>query len=153
MKGQGFNIKVNGIMGFIMTVAILAIIFLVIRGLWKLLYFAAPVLIILALIINYRTILNYLKFILGLLHRNVLSGIIMILISVIGFPFLSGLLFGKAILDRKMNKLVRAHKANEEGEMVDYEEVIRPEREDSLNLRPMEKQKPEVKENPYKDLF
>ena len=153
MKGQRFGIRLNGIMGFIFMIAFLAVVFLVIRGLWKLLYFAAPVLIILALIINYRTILNYLKLVFGLLHRNVLSGIMMILLSVIGFPFLSGILFGKSILDRKVRKLQEAHHAREQGELVDYEEVIRPEREDNLNLPPLEKQKTEAKENPYKDLF
>jgi len=153
MKGQGFGIRLNGIMGFIFMIAFLAVVFLVIRGLWKLLYFAAPVLIILALIINYRTVLNYLKFVFGLLHRNVLSGIMMILLSVVGFPFLSGILFGKSILDRKVRKLQEAHHEREQGELVDYEEVIKPEREDNLNLPPLEKQKTEAKENPYKDLF
>ena len=77
----------------------------------------------------------------------------MILLSVVGFPFLSGILFGKSILDRKVRKLQEAHHEREQGELVDYEEVIRPEREDNLNLPPLEKQKTEAKENPYKDLF
>ena len=153
MKSQGFGIRLNGIMGFIFMVGFLIVVFLVLRGLWKLLYFAAPVLIVLALIINYKTVLNYLKFVFGLLHRNVLSGIMMILLSVVGFPFLSGILFGKSILDRKVRKLQQAHQEREQGELVDYEEVIKPEREDNLNLPPLEKQKPEAKENPYKDLF
>lgn len=153
MKGQGFGIRLNGIMGFIFMVAFLLVVFLVLRGLWKLLFFAAPVLIILALIINYRTVVNYLRFVFGLLHRNLLSGIIAILLSIVGFPFLSGILFGKSILDRKVRKLQKAHEAKEQGELVDYEEVIRPEREDNLHLPPLEKQKPEIKENPYKDLF
>jgi hypothetical protein len=153
MKSQGFSIRLNGIIGFMITIGVLVLIFFILRGLFKLLYIAAPVLIILALIINYRTILNYFRFILGLLHRNPLSGIIAIVLSVVGFPILSGVLFGKAILDRKVKRLQQAHEANEQGEMVDYEEVIRPEREDTLKMPPLEKQKSEVKDNPYKDLF
>jgi hypothetical protein len=153
MKGQGFSIRLNGIMGFISMIAFLLIVILLIRGLWKLLYIAAPVLILLSLLINYRTLLNYFRFLFGLLHRNPLSGILAILLSVIGFPFLSGILFGKSILDRKIRKLQQAHEAGEHGELVDYEEVIRPEREEELPLPPLEKQKPEPKENPYKDLF
>ena len=153
MKGQGFSIRLNGIIGFVIMVGLLALLFFAAKGIFTLLAYAAPVLIALALIINYRTIVNYLRFIFGLLHRNPLTGIIAILLSVVGFPILSGILFGKSILDRKVRRLQKAHEANELGETVDYEEVIRPEREDSLDLPPLEKQKPEVKENPYKDLF
>jgi hypothetical protein len=153
MKSQGFSIRLNGIIGFMITIGILVLLFFILRGLFKLLYVAAPVLIILALIINYRTILNYFRFILGLLHRNPLTGIIAILLSVVGFPILSGVLFGKSILDRKVRRLEQAHAANEQGEVVDYEEVIRPDREDTLKMPPLEKPKPEPKENPYKDLF
>lgn len=153
MSRQGFGFRFTGFMGFIMMVLFFVALFLIIRGLWKLLYIASPVLILLALVINYRTVLNYLRFIFGLLQRNILSGIIAIVLSIIGFPFLSAALFGKAILDRKVNKLRKAHQAQQQGEFVDYEEVIRPEREDKLDLPPMEKTKPQQKDNPYKDLF
>jgi len=153
MKGQGFSIRLNGIIGFVVLVGILVLLFFVAKGLFSILSLAAPVLIALALIINYKTVVNYLRFMLGLLRRNVLGGIIAIILSVVGFPILSGVLFGKAILDRKVKRLQEAHKADEQGEEVDYEEVIRPEREDSLKLPQMEKPKPEPKENPYKDLF
>ena len=157
MKGQGFSIRLNGIIGFVVLVGILVLLFFVAKGLFSILSLAAPVLIALALIINYKTVVNYLRFMLGLLRRNVLGGIIAIILSVVGFPILSGVLFGKAILDRKVKRLQEARKADEQGEEVDYEEVIRPEREDSLKLPQMEKPKPEPKpepkENPYKDLF
>jgi hypothetical protein len=153
MKGQGFSIKLNGIIGFVFLVSILVLLFFVAKGIFSVLTMIAPVLIVLALIINYKTVVNYLRFVLGLLRRNLLGGIITIILSVVGFPILSGVLFGKAILDRKVKRLQQAHEANERGEEVDYEEVIRPEREDSLKLPNLEKPKPEVKENPYKDLF
>ena len=152
MKSQGFSVRFNGIIGFMVMVGILILLFFVARGIFQLLSLAAPVLIILALLINYRTVINYLRFMLGLLQRNPLVGILGIILSVLGFPILSGILFGKSILDRKVRKLQKAHKAREEGELVDYEEVIRPEREDKLDLPPMEKQQ-QPKENPYKDFF
>jgi len=153
MKSQGFGIRLNGIIGFLFLVGFLVLLFFIAKGLFKILTIAAPVLIVLALIINYKTVVNYLRFVLGLLKRNVLSGIITILLSIVGFPILSGILFGKSILDRKVRKLQQAHEVREQGELVDYEEVIRPEREDHLNLPPLEKQKQEAKDNPYKDLF
>src|SRR5687767_2604061 len=118
MKGQRFAVRTNGIFGFIFLVLILVAIFFIAKGIFKLLALAAPVLIIGALIINYRTIINYFKFILSLLRRNPLGGIIAILLSIIGFPVLAFVLFGKAILDRKVRRLQREHRAKEEGEYV-----------------------------------
>ena len=159
MAIQGFNIKLNGIIGFAFMVIVFVALFFVAKGVFTVLSWIAPVLILLALIINYRTILNYLKFMLSLLQRNPLGGIIGILLSFFGFPILAGVLFGKSILDRKVRKLNEAYKAEKEGEFVDYEEV-KPEKESRLDLPPLQKDKPVVekqpppeKDNRYEDLF
>ena len=139
MKGQGFSVRSNGIFGFVFLILVLVAIFFIAKGIFKLLAFAAPVLILGALIINYRTIVNYFKFILSLIRRSPLTGIIAILLSIVGFPVLAGVLFGKAILDRKVRKLQEAHQARREGEYVEYEEVIRDKRNDDFELPPIEK--------------
>ena len=161
MATQGFNIKFNGIIGFIFLVMTFVGLFFLAKGLFTVLTWAAPVLIVGALIINYRTIINYFRFMLSLLQRNPLTGIIAIILSVIGFPILSGVLFGKAILDRKVKKLVQAHQEREQGELVDYEEVIIPQKkEKTLDLPPIEIEPPaskapapKAKDNRYEDLF
>ena len=143
----------NGIIGFLFLIALIAGVFFIAKGIFKLLYFAAPVLIILALIINYRTVVNFFKWLFGLFKRSFLTGIIAVILTIIGYPIVCGLLFGKSILDRKIRKLQDAQRVEREGELVDYEEVIKPRREEKLDLPPMEKQNPTPKENPYKDLF
>lgn len=160
MAVQGFNIRFNGIIGFAFLVLIFVGLFFVAKGVFTVLSWIAPVLILLALLINYRTILNYLKFMLSLLQRNPLGGILGILLSFFGFPILAGVLFGKSILDRKIKKLHEAHQAQQESEYVEYEEVIKPERETKLDLPPLEKKTPVVeqqppaqKDNRYEDLF
>lgn len=153
MKNQGFAVRSNGIFGFVFLILILVVLFFIAKGIFKLLALAAPLLIIGALIINYRTILNYFKFILSILQRSVLTGIIAILLSVVGFPILAGVLFGKAILDRKVRKLQRERKAMEEGEYVPYEEVIRNEKEEDLELPPFDESERKPKDNRYGDLF
>lgn len=153
MATQGFNIRFNGIIGFAFMVLIFVGLFFIAKGVFTVLAWIAPVLIILSLLINYRTVLNYLKFMLGLLQRNPLSGIIGILLSFFGFPILAGVLFGKSILDRKVKKLKEAYQAEKEGEFVEFEEVIKPERETKLDLPPLEKQAPLKKDNQYEDLF
>jgi hypothetical protein len=153
MKSQGFNIRFSGIVGFAFMVLIFVALFFLAKGVFTLLSWIAPVLIILTLVINPRTILNYLRFMLSLLQRNPLGGILGIILSVIGFPILSGVLFGKAILDRKVRKLNQAYQAEKEGEFVEFEEIIKPDRETKLDLPPIEKEPQQPKENPYKDLF
>jgi len=101
MATQGFNIKINGIIGFVFMVMVFVIFIGVAKALFKFSLIIAAVLIVLALLINYRTVLGYLKFILSLLKRNVLGGVIGIVLSVIGFPILAGVLFGKSI--RRVN--------------------------------------------------
>ncbi len=153
MATQGFNIRLNGIIGFAFMVLLFVGLFFIAKGVFTILAWVAPVLIVLALLINYRTVLNYLKFMLGLLQRNPLGGIIGILLSFFGFPILAGVLFGKSILDRKVKKLNEAYQAEKDGEFVEFEEIIKPERETKLDLPPMEKQAPNKKDNQYEDLF
>jgi predicted membrane protein len=156
MANQGFSIRGNGILGFIFLVLVLVGMFFIAKGIFTLLLWASPFLLVGALIINYKTILNYLKFILSLLQRNVLSGIVAIIFSFIGFPILAGVLFGKALFDRKIRRLQQAHAHQESSEYVDYEEVIKPERSqrnDGLDLPPLEKPQVEKKDNRYEKLF
>jgi hypothetical protein len=153
MAIQGFNIRLNGIIGFAFMVLLFVGLFFIAKGVFTILAWIAPVLIILALLINYKTVLNYLKFMLGLLQRNPVGGIIGILLSFFGFPILAGVLFGKSILDRKVKKLNEAYQAEKDGEFVEFEEIIKPERETKLDLPPMEKQAPVKKDNQYEDLF
>jgi len=155
MTTQGFNIRLNGIIGFVFLVMLFVGLFFLAKGIFTLLAWISPVLIVGALLINYRTIINYFRFMLSLLQRNPLSGIVAIILSVIGFPILSGVLFGKAILDRKVKKLVQAHQAREQAEFVDYEEVIPQKKETTLDLPPLEKEAPapKPKDNRYEDLF
>lgn len=153
MATQGFNIRFNGIIGFAFMVLIFVGLFFIAKGVFTVLAWVAPVLIILALLINYRTVLNYLKFMLGLLQRNPVGGIIGILLSFFGFPILAGVLFGKSILDRKVKKLNEAYQAEKDGKFVEFEEITKPERETKLDLPPMEKQAPVKKDNQYEDLF
>jgi predicted membrane protein len=153
MQEQGFNIRMNGIVGIVFMVLVFVALFFIAKGIFTVLAWLAPALIIGALLIHYRTVLNYLRFIFSLLQRNLFAGILVIILSVIGFPILSGFLFGKAILDRKVKKLHQAHEARQEAEYVEFEEVIRHEEEKKLDLPPMEKRPPAQKDNQYEDLF
>jgi len=153
MNAQGFSVRTNGIFGFIFLLLVLVGVFFVAKSLFTVLLWLSPVLIVAALVVNHRTVINYLKFILSLFQRSPLAGIIAIVLSILGFPVLSGVLLGKAFFDRKVRRLRQAHQAQEAGEFVEYEEVRKPARKDELELPPIEKQQAEKKDNRYENLF
>ena len=113
----------NGVMGLIMVTLFFVLLFFIARGIFQILAWAAPVLIIAALIINYRTVVGFLRFIWDLLRRRPLMGILAIILSVIGFPVVCGFLFGKAILDRRIRTMQKDIRRHREGELIDYEVV------------------------------
>jgi len=153
MTTQGFSVRGNGIFGVIFMILLLVGLFFIAKGIFTILMWASPFLLAGALIVNYKTVLNYLKFLLSLFQRNILAGIIAIVLSVIGFPVLSGVLFGKALFDRKIRRLHQAHQNQVAGEFVEYEEVIKPQQKETLDLPPMEKSEAEKKDNKYEKLF
>lgn len=106
-------------------------------GVFKLLSLVAPVLILLAAIIHYRTLLDFVSYMLGLLRRKPLVGILGILLSVVGFPILSAILFAKSILDRKIRRLEKAYLRERQEEYVDFEEIVPNKDEASKTLPPL----------------
>lgn len=152
MSARVLFLRPNGLLGLVLMIAMFVALFFVAKGVFTLLSYIAPALIILAAIIHYKTLVNYLKYMLGLLRRRPFVGIIGVLLSVVGFPVLSAVLFGKAILDRKVGKLQQAYAKREQDEYVDFEEIVRKEDKDVLDLPPIEQQEKTPK-NPYKDIF
>lgn len=150
---KGFSLRTNGLFGFLFLVMVMVGIFFIAKGIFKILSIAAPVLILLTALINYRTLVSYGRFILALFKRSLLTGIVAVILSIIGFPILSGILFGKAILDRKVRKLQKEHQLQREGEFVEFEEVIRPRQNEEIELPPLQREMPPKKENRYEDLF
>jgi len=153
MKGQIHSMRPTGIFGVIFVVLLLTGLFFLAKGIFTILLWLSPFFIIGAIVLNYKTVIGYLRFVLSVFQRNPLAGIIVTVLSIIGFPVLSGVLFAKAFFDRKIRRLQRVHEANEAAEYVPYEEVIKPESSDSLDLPPLEKEQAEKKDNRYDNLF
>ncbi len=148
-----FNIG-NGIWGLLMLVVGFVALWFIAKSVFTVLAWAAPFLLLGAVLINYKTVLSFARFVLQMLKRNVLMGIVAIILMIFGFPIVAGFLFGKALLDRKIVKLQTDIEQKREGEFVEYEEVEEVEEveivEETLELPPMEKADPH---NEYEDLF
>ncbi len=90
--------------GFFRSLISLLVIGLILYGLYfvfsaftRFLYWAAPVLFILALIVRYKVVINYFKFLGWLLQHSVLWGAVAVALSLVFYPFVAFYLFLKAL--------------------------------------------------------
>jgi len=129
-------------------------LFFLAKGVFWILSWVAPVLLLATAIIDYKTITDYIQFLFKLLKDNPLLGLVGIVLTIVGFPVVSGFLFFKALARRAIKK--RMGPAKEKEEYADYEEV-EDEVEDFLELPEVEKiqsQKGRQGDtNEYEDLF
>jgi hypothetical protein len=126
----------GSIMGFIVAVAFFILLFFMMKGIFNILAWAAPFLIIAAVLINYRTVVNFGKWIYRLIIGNPVMGIVAVILSVFGFPVVAGFLFGKSLLDRKVKLMLEEQ--NPQDEFIDYEEISN----DPLKLKQLERREP-----------
>lgn len=89
----------------------------------RLLYFVGPVLLVIAVVMDYKTVTNYLGGILSLIKRSPLRGIAALLLSIIGYPIVAVFLLGRILLFRRINRYQREMQQRTEGEATDYEEL------------------------------
>ncbi len=144
----------GGPFGFLVPLLILVIfftaIYLIAKGMFWLLSYAAPVLFIITLILNYRVVTGYFQWIWTLLTHQLPVGLIMVLVTFFGYPFVAGYLFFKALALRTVKKTFE--KAREkENIYTDYEEVT----EDTsfLELPKQVKQEDVRRTNTYDEVF
>lgn len=140
----------NAIVGILFLLAVLFVLFWLAKSVFTILAWLAPALFIAALIIDYRSVLNYGKWLLNQLKNNTLNGIVFSILTVVGFPVVALLLFGRALLTKKMKALEKSYIEQREGAYVDYEIV--DEQEIILDLPPLEKRK-EPEKDDYEQLF
>ena len=120
------------------------------KGIFTVLAWASPVLLIGAAIMDYTVITDFGKFLMKLIKDNPIMGIVTLVLSVVGYPILFGYLFFKALMRRQVNKIMK--EANKEPEYDNYEEVNEEQDEDFLELPQIEKQSKKATSE-YDDLF
>ena len=133
----------------------LVLIYLIFKSVYAVLSFVGPGLLLLAAILDYTVITDYAKYIFGLLKENPLFGLVVIFFSILGYPFLFGYLFIKALGRRKIKKYIK-NMEDEKSRYDDFEEVKEEKEDDFLVLPKMEKPieiKKQQEGNEYEDLF
>ncbi|MEM6319213.1 MAG: hypothetical protein AAF960_16190 [Bacteroidota bacterium] len=152
-SGGGFNILPALIFGILFLMGM----FYLARFVFNILYYLSPVLLIITLIIDYKVVVNYGKWIMQVMGKNVLLGVGLALLTIVAFPVVSLFLFGKAMLKKKVKEMTQQFEEKTQGEYVEYEEVS-DEQEGWIELPPppvQRKVKPTRRSNgnEYEQLF
>jgi hypothetical protein len=148
---SGFNFKLDGLTGIVFFILFLVGVYMLIQGIYTLLYYASPFLLIGALLVDYKSVLNYGKWIVKQLQSNPILGIGIILINVLVFPFVCAFLFAKSLFKKKIRDITKDMEAEQEGQFIEYEEV----KTERLELPPMPKKEPQKRTDTdsYEQLF
>lgn len=149
----------TGIGGMIMAALFFVALFYLAKGFFSILYWVAPILLIITLFLDHKTVLNFVKYVFNSYKSNLPVALVLTALTFFFPPVVIGFLFGKVLLKRKINKVIGDHKEKKE-QYAEYEVVEEEEEEDFLELPQLEvvkekasTQKTEKPKNSYDDLF
>jgi hypothetical protein len=156
---QKFEYRSSGSpLGFLWGLVLMALffvgLFFLAKGIFNILAFVAPFLLVITLLIDYRVVTGYAKWVLGLFRTNLIGAIAMTALTIFGFPVVIGYLFFKSLVTRKVRNLQEDYERRRDGELVDFEEI-----ESRRNVQPPPVELPKIlpKEkaprNPYDQMF
>ncbi len=131
--------------GIIVGIVLIFALFFVVRGIFKLLYFIAPVLLIATLIVDYKVVISYLKQLAGLWKRNALWGLGATAFTFFLYPIVFAVLLFRALGGRGKARFFESAESNRD-EYTDYEII-----DEELDLEDLDKVK--QKEKRYDDYF
>jgi predicted membrane protein len=154
----------NSLISLLIFGGVLLLLYVMVKGLFTMLYWVAPVLLVVTLIINYRVVRDYAASIVTSLQTDILMGMVKVLFTVLCYPLVIGWLFAKALIYRKVSTLQQdlQKKMNQQDQTqdVDYEEISSEELGESGEKPPQKpliiqlpKPKEKDKSNPYDDIF
>ena len=110
------------IIGLAFFILLLGGLFFVAQGIYLILLYLTPIFLIAALIMDYKVILSYGKWLINKFKSNFLSGITWSLITIVGFPVVSAILCFRAWTQYKVRQIEKEQTAPKD-EYVDYEIV------------------------------
>jgi hypothetical protein len=138
---QSYNNRGGGqpfgsITAIIISLAVLVVLFFLARFVFNILYYLSPIFLIATLVIDYKVVWDYLKWVRNLYRRDIIIGIGATILSIFGFPILSAFLFGKALFRKRVKDAAKQAKEYHEGKLIEYEEV----EDEPLDLKRLEEQ-------------
>ena len=113
----------QAVIGLVVMAFVIYAVFFLFKSIFHILAWASPFLFIAALIVNHKVVLSYGKLLIGLLQRNLVTGIIAILLTIFAFPIVAALLLGFALMNRKAENFIAQEKQQREGIPTDFREI------------------------------
>lgn len=154
MSNNQFYFRGNGLYGIIATILFLIALYYIAKGVFWVLTWVSPVLLIATLVIDYQVVLDYLKMLWNMILRTPIMGILAAALSVFGFPVVILFLFGRAWFGYYLRKKQKEQadffqrfkeQQQQEEEFVQYEEIIDNRLDDSEIEPPFEPEKEKKK--------
>jgi hypothetical protein len=113
----------NAIIGVAVIVIFMVGLFMLARFVFRILAFLSPIMLIAALVIDYTVVTDYFKWVRNTFRRDAIAGVIIGILSVIGFPVLSGYFLARALLKKQVKKAKAEYERRRDGDLVEYEEL------------------------------
>lgn len=118
-QGSPFN-TIIGIVA--MVLGLLFLLFLA-RFVFRILWFISPLIIIAALIVDFKGVVNFVKWIIALYKRDTILGVISTILTIFGFPLVAGFLLGKGLFKKRAQQIRQEENSKKQGQFVDFEEL------------------------------
>ena len=129
---RNYNVRTTSPLGAIVVLALFGILaYFLVKGMYIFLGWITPVLIIATLFLDASVYKKYFQWLVRQFKTNVGVAIIATIFSFLGFPFLVGGLFVRALINNRLKSNYGMNTPKEQesssGEYLDYEEIIEPE--------------------------
>ncbi len=145
------NFRIDSLAGVLIFVALLVAMFFFLAALFRIMLWIAPLLLIAAFIIDRSVVINYGKWLVKTVKTNPLLGIGAILFTLLGYMVVFPFLFAKALLKRKIKDVNKKHEQQQQGELIDFEEIESKRNTQLYELPRLEKK--ERQRSEYDNLF
>jgi hypothetical protein len=139
----------SSILGILMMAVMLIGLFYLAKGVFWLLAKLAFFLLAAALVIHYRTVLDFGKWLFDQWRHQPIRALFITLLSALLYPVLFAYLFLRSIFDRKFAHIQDAAQKQFESEYVDFEEL----ETEIHGKKPVDKTAEVVHQDRYRDLF
>lgn len=148
----------GGIISIIFFLLFFVALFYVAKFVFMIMWYISPVIFIAALLLDFKGVMNYGKWLINLGKRNLLAGVGATLLSMVAFPLVALFLLGKALFKKKVKEMQGqfdpegSRQTPAEDDFIEYEEVV--DDEPKLELPPLRKtEKARRKGNEYDSFF
>lgn len=112
----------NPLFSVLIFLGVVVGLFFAAQFIYIMLLWASPVVLLITLILDYKVVFNFIKLLVAFTRKNLVAGIVFIALSVLFFPVICLFLLGKALFNKKVDKINKRND-EEKNTFVPYEEV------------------------------